>query len=355
MDTAVSASGPAKASSASWSRSQSAKASSRSACWMGDNTLRSRHGHAGLPHGIDGGKLGVAEPGCAERARRLLGVFHAGRQQRGASLDGGSGVVQLVCEARGELAERHHLLVVQRARREQAAAIQHLVDEDGRDLVARMDHGAEVLAADGDNLGWFLHDRVVWRTHQARVGEHAGDVAGPPFDDLVSARAAIREDCHVTGQHEEEARSPVPLSRSTPLPVAAGGGCRARPTTQAPRGERRRRSCGRQADPRDQLRSSRWLADIAHILSEPISEPFRATVGDPSFRVRMRPALNELLSSPGSPTVSYEAHFPEQPVFLNAIHQRVRPATELCVCPVTSSVLDTDGGASSWLPPGLPG
>jgi hypothetical protein len=42
-------------------------------------------------------------------------------------------------------------------------------------------------------------------------------------------------------------------------------------------------------------------------------------------------------------------------VFLNAIHdKRVRPATELCACPVMTGVLDTDG-VSSWLPPGLPG
>ena len=56
------------------------------------------------------------------------------------AFDGRRRVVQLVGQPGGQLAERDHLLVVQAARREDPGAIEHLVHEDRRDLVAVANH-----------------------------------------------------------------------------------------------------------------------------------------------------------------------------------------------------------------------
>ncbi len=51
---------------------------------------------AGLANGIDRGQLGVGQPRRAKRACRPFGLFHAGFEQRRATLDGRRRVVQLV-------------------------------------------------------------------------------------------------------------------------------------------------------------------------------------------------------------------------------------------------------------------
>ena len=188
MVTDVSASGPAVARRGRDRVSQSAISSSRSACWIGDRTPCARVVEARRAHGIDGRQLRIGQPRRAQRARRLLGLVQPIFEERGASFDRRRRVVQLVGEPGGQLAERHHLLVVQTARREQPGAVEHLVHEDCRDLVdtrGSSGRSARGTARISDRL---LRHRVARRTDQARVRQHAGDVTGLPLHRLCSAR-----------------------------------------------------------------------------------------------------------------------------------------------------------------------
>ena len=172
---------------------------------------------AGRAQRVDGGELRIGQLRGAQRARRLLGVVQPVLEQRRAAFDRGRRVVQLVREAGREFAERDHLLVVQAARREDAGAIEHLVDEDRRDLrgtressPARSSRGTARIS---DGL---LRDRVARRADQAGVGEHAGDVAGPPLHHLVPAGAAVDENGDAAASARRRGRSTgTPFGLST--------------------------------------------------------------------------------------------------------------------------------------------
>ena len=133
-------------------------ASSRSACSIGDRTPCTRVARHVARTAVHRGELRVGQLRRAERSRRLLGVLQPILEQRGAALDRGGRVVQLVRQPRGQLAEGDHLLVVQIARREDARAIEHGVDEDRRDLVALADHLAEVVPVNGQDRRRLLGD-----------------------------------------------------------------------------------------------------------------------------------------------------------------------------------------------------
>ncbi len=178
------------------------------ACWMGDSTPAGRDGETGQPHFVHGGELrtGQRRAALAERARRLLGFLQPIAEQRGAAFDRRRRVVQFVRQSGRQLAERDHLLVVQAARREDPGAIEHLVHEDRRDLVTVANHLGEVVARDDENLRRFLGERVAGRADQARIGQHAGDVAGPRLEHLVPPGPAIDKDRNVAREHDEQAR-----------------------------------------------------------------------------------------------------------------------------------------------------
>ena len=163
-----------------------------------------RRRDAGRTHRLDGGELRVGQLGCAQRQRRLLGLVEALVEQRGAAFYRRRRVVQLVRQASGELAERDHLLVLQAARREVAAAIDHRVDEDRRDRVTLADHRRQVVARDRENLRGFLRDRVRRRADQARVGEHPRHITGAPLHGFVPAGAAVQENGDAAAEHDEE-------------------------------------------------------------------------------------------------------------------------------------------------------
>ena len=156
------------------------------------------------PQRIDGGELIVGQRGGGQRARGLLGILEPILEQRGAAFDRGDRIVQLVGQSGRELSERHHLLVLQAARREPAAAIEHLVHQDRREFLAVANHLRQMAARDRKNFRELLSDRVAGWADQARIGKHAGYVTGPPLHDLVPAGAAIEIDGDVAAQHDEQ-------------------------------------------------------------------------------------------------------------------------------------------------------
>ena len=117
-------------------------------------------GQARLANRIDGRELRIGQPGRAERARRPLGLRQPVLEQRGAALDRGRGIVQLVSQSRGQFSEGNHLFVVQVARVEDAGAIEHAVDQDRRDLITLAGQRAEAVARHVQDLGRLLRDRI---------------------------------------------------------------------------------------------------------------------------------------------------------------------------------------------------
>ena len=114
---------------------------------------------------VDGLQLLVGEAGGAEDARGALGLLEPILEQHGTPLDRGRRIVQLVGESGRQLAERRHLLVVQVVRREQPRAIDHLVHEDGRHLVALADHLGQLVAVQRQDRARRLRDGIAWRAH----------------------------------------------------------------------------------------------------------------------------------------------------------------------------------------------
>jgi len=151
-------------------------------------------GGAGIAHVVDRVELGVGQVGRAERARHLLDVLEAAPEQRGAALDRGRGVVELVGEARRQASEGNHLLVVQLVGREVPRPIDHPVDEDRRQLGARPRDGANLLAGHDEDLRRLQDERPAGRSAQARVRKQARDVAALPFRELVRPRTPVHED-----------------------------------------------------------------------------------------------------------------------------------------------------------------
>ena len=178
---------------------------------MGDRTPCTRVAHAGLANRVDGGELGIGQPGGAERARRSLRILQPVLEQCGAAFDRGRGVVQLVRESRGQFAERDHLLVVQIARGESAGAIDHAVDEDRRDLITLAGHLAQMIPMNRQDLDRLLRDRITRWADQAGVRKHARNVALSPFHDLVKPGAAVDGHGDAPRQYDEQAFYPCAL------------------------------------------------------------------------------------------------------------------------------------------------
>jgi len=123
---------------------------------------------------------------------------------RRAALDGCRRVVQFVREPGGEPSERRHFLVLQPARGEDAAAIQHLVNQHRRDFVALANHRRHVFARDGKDLGRLLCNRVAGRRRHARVGKHTRHVSCPPLHHLVPTGTSVDIDRDVSFQHDKK-------------------------------------------------------------------------------------------------------------------------------------------------------
>ena len=185
----------------------------------------------------------VGEPGRAQHARGAFGLLQSVLEQHGAALDRRRRVVELVGEAGRELAERGHLLVAQVVRREVPRAIDHLVHEDRRRLMALANHLGQQVAMQRQDLTRLLRDGVAGRADHPGVREHAGDVAGPPLHDLVPARASVDEDGDVPGQDDVEALRPRRPWWSGLHLRRGDAACRARRATRVPRVARRRGSC----------------------------------------------------------------------------------------------------------------
>ncbi len=163
-------------------------------------------GKARCAQGLDSSELRRGWCQSTKRARRPLGAFQPFSEKRGAALDGRRGIVELVGQSGGQFSERDHLLVVQAARCEGAAAIEHLMNEDGRDLVTIVNQRRDIGARYFENFRRLLGDRITRRTDQAGVGKHAADVSAAPFHDLVPSGPAIDIDGDVTGEQDEKAR-----------------------------------------------------------------------------------------------------------------------------------------------------
>ena len=143
-------------------------------------------------------KFFVAKPCAAHQAGSFLRLFQAVGEKGRPPLDGGRGIVEFVSKARGQPAERDHLFVMQVARSERAGAVEHSMDEDGRDLVALADHMTKIFPRNSENHSVFLRHRVAGGTYQVRVlvsdlcgGTAVLDGAVAVSDPLLTWRARV--------------------------------------------------------------------------------------------------------------------------------------------------------------------
>lgn len=93
---------------------------------------------------------------------------------------------------------------MQVARRGEPGPIEHLVDEDRRDLMTVANHLWELGARDGENLRGLLGDRVARWTDQAGVGKQPGDVPSRPLQHLVPPGATVHKNGDAAREHDEE-------------------------------------------------------------------------------------------------------------------------------------------------------
>ena len=186
--------------------SQSAMASSRSARSMGERpNVAPAAARQRFRDSVDGGLLRLGQSCRAERAGRPFDLGQPRLEPLGAPRDGRRGVVQLVREARGQLAEGGHFLHLKVARRELAGPVDHDVHEDRGELVAFANQRRDLLARNHPDLGRLLGLHAARRLVEARVRQKTRHVAAPPLHDLLRSGAPVDVDRHVAGKDDVQA------------------------------------------------------------------------------------------------------------------------------------------------------